>query len=92
MSYQLTLTQSERHAFDWVGDRYCAGDVSRLLLTKCQRQPDIAEWDDTEDITFLVPEHVAWQIRDLAEEEEFLWPCFAPELTNKLNEFCFNIV
>lgn len=92
MSYQLTLTQDERCAFDWVGDRYCAGEVSGLLLTRCQRQPAIAEWGDAGDITFLVPEHVAWQIRELAEAEDFLWPCFANALTSKLNNFCFRIV
>ena len=37
-------------------------------------------------------EHVAWKIRDLAEAEDFLWPCFSPELTNKMNHFCFAIV
>lgn len=92
MSYQLTLTQSERSAFDWVGNRYCGGDVSRLLLTRCQRSPEIAEWDQPGEITFVVPEHIAWEIRDLAEEEDILWPCFAPALTAKLNEFCFRIV
>jgi hypothetical protein len=27
-----------------------------------------------------IPEHVAWEIRELAEEEDFSWACFAPAL------------
>ena len=54
MSYQLSLTQSERDAFDWVGDRYCAGDVARLLRGECNRTPAEAEWDEPGDITFDV--------------------------------------
>ena len=92
MSYPLTLARSERDAFDWVGDRYCAGDVARLLRCECKRTPAEAEWDDPGDLTFNVPEHVSWQIRDLAEAEDFLWPCFAPELTHKMNDFCLAIV
>jgi len=92
MSYHLTLTQDQRAAFDWVGDRYGAGDVARLLLTQCQHTPEEAEWDQPGDMAFTVPEHVAWQIRDLAEAEDFLWPCFAGELTRKLNDFCWNLV
>jgi len=92
MAYQLTLTKSERDAFDWVGARYCAGEVASLLTSDCKWHPADADWDKPHDITFYVPEHVAWQIRDLAEGEDFLWPCFAPELTQKLNGFCFSIL
>ncbi len=92
MGYQLTLTADERSAFHWVGDRYCAGSVARLLTTKCQRTPEETEWDQPGDLTFTVPEPVSWEIRDLAEAEDFLWPCFANELANKLTDFCGNIV
>jgi hypothetical protein len=27
-----------------------------------------------------IPEHVAWEIRELAEEEDFSWACIAPAL------------
>ncbi len=57
--YHLTLTKGERDAFDWVGNRYVAGEVARLLLD-CM--PEGVEWDDEGEIVFAVPEHVAfWQ-------------------------------
>jgi hypothetical protein len=87
--YQLLLTKAERDAFDWVGDRYAAGEVARLLLD-CM--PEDAAWGDEGEIVFTVPEHVAWEINRLAEEEEYLWPCFAPDLSRKLNDFCQAIV
>jgi hypothetical protein len=87
--YDLTLTADERRAFDWVGDRYNAGNVADLLL---HRVPEDREWSDDEDITFTIPEHVAWQINELAEEEGYTWACFAASLKDKLNDFCFGIV
>jgi hypothetical protein len=88
--YTLTLTAEERQAFDWVGDRYNAGAVAELFreLTS-EGQP---EWEDDGDIAFMIPEHVAWQVRDLAEDEGNLWPCFTPELAAKLNDLCSGIV
>jgi hypothetical protein len=41
---------------------------------------DNREWDDDGDITFRIPEHVAWEINELAEEEGYSWACFAPAL------------
>ena len=87
--YSLTLTADERRAFDWVGDRYNSGKVANLL-TDCI--PEDREWGDDGDITFAIPEHVAWEINGLAEEEDHTWACFAPELAAKLNEFCWAIV
>jgi hypothetical protein len=87
--YKLRLTKEEREAFDWVGNRYAAGDVARLLLG-CMSED--AAWDDEVEIVFTVPEHVAWEINRLAEEEEYLWPCFASDLARKLNDFCQAIV
>lgn len=88
-SYTLTLTTDERAAFDWVGMRYNAGDVANLLY---ELVPVDQEWDDSNDITFNIPEHVAWEIYQLAEEEDFLWPCFAPDLVDKLQDFLWGIV
>jgi hypothetical protein len=87
--YTLTLTRTERRAFDWVGDRYLAGRVA-VLLIGCipDGQP---EWDEDGDIIFTIPEHIAWEIRDLAEEEDYSWPCFSPDLATKLNDLCGNI-
>jgi hypothetical protein len=87
--YHLTLTKGERDAFDWVGNRYAAGEVAKLLLD-CM--PADAEWDDEGEIEFTVAEHVAWEINSLAEEEEYQWPCFAPDLASKMNTFCQAIV
>ena len=87
--YSLTLTADERRAFDWVGDRYNSGKVTELLMGCI---PGDREWGDDGDITFAIPEHVAWEIRDLAEEEDFSWACFAPDLAGKLNDFCSDIV
>ena len=87
--YTLILTADERRAFDWVGDRYNSGKIADLLIG-CL--PEDREWGDDGDITFEIPEHVAWEIRELAEEEDFDWACFAPSLSGKLNDFCSGIV
>jgi hypothetical protein len=87
--YILSLTANERQAFDWVGERYNSGKVADLLL-ECV--PKDREWGDNCDITFTIPEHIAWQINELAEEESYSWACFAPDLAEKLNELCRSIV
>jgi hypothetical protein len=87
--YTLILTAGERQAFDWVGDRYNSGKVADLLLESI---PDDREWGDDGDITFEIPEHLAWQINELAQEDGYSWDCFAPGLVDKLNEFCGSIV
>ncbi len=87
--YTLVLTSDERRAFDWVGDRYNAGQVASMLI---DHLPEDREWADEGDITFDLPEHVAWEIQRLAEEEDLLWPCFSPELRSKLNDFLGQIV
>ncbi len=88
--YTLTLTREERKAFDWVGYRYAAGTVMEILYTRCT--DGYTEWWDEGDITFNVPEHSAWFIKQLAEEEDCQWPCFATELKNKMNTFINQIV
>jgi hypothetical protein len=88
--YTLTLTKAERQAFDWVGDRYNAGRVADLLIGCIpEGQP---EWNEDGDITFAIPERIAWEIRDLAEEEGSAWPCLAPDLASKLNDFCSGVI
>ncbi len=89
MAYSLTLTTDERRAFDWVGGRYNALDVHIAL---CHSIPADRSWDDDGDMTFDVPEHVAWEIDRLAAEEDHSWPCFSTELKEKLNRFCQSIV
>jgi|GEM_PF-3387367 len=88
--YTLTLTPDERRAFDWVGDRYTAGAVADLLRDCIPEESP--EWEEDGDITFNLLEHIAWQVRDLAEEEGNAWPCFAPDLAEKLNDLCWSIV
>jgi hypothetical protein len=68
--HSLTLTANERRAFDWVADRYNSGKVAELLMNCI---PDDREWGDDGDITFSIPEHVAWQIDQLAEEVDYTW-------------------
>jgi hypothetical protein len=87
--YTLELTSAERRAFDWVGDRYSAGQVATLLMDYL---PADREWSDESTITFDVPENAAWEIQRLAEEEDCLWPCFDTDLRAKLNDFLGQIV
>lgn len=87
--YTLTLTSSERKAFDWVGYRYAAGFI-QTALTECL--PEDSAWDDEGDITFQIPEHIAWEIDELAKEEDYTFPCFASDLRHKMQDFCNSIV
>ena len=98
--YKLTLTREERNAIDWVGYRYSNGDDLKELICKCtnyksDHYTDNA-WVEAENITFYIPEHIAWQIADNAREEdgdgEYTFPCFASELAEKMIAFCFDIV
>lgn len=89
MAYELTLTKDERNAIDWVGYRYGTGDD--LFKTLMRGNPN-HDWDFAGDVSFQIPEHVAWQIRDLCESEDFLFPCFSPEFAGKLQDFCDKIV
>jgi hypothetical protein len=49
-------------------------------------------WAGDGDITFTIAEHVAWEMNELAEEEDHTWACFAPELVSKPNDSCWSIV
>ncbi len=88
--YTLTLTNDERQAFDWVGGRYAAGEISSLLTAECMGEDD--EWSQDGPITFNIPEWVAWQISELADEDDSRWPCFSEELCEKLDDFINSIV
>ena len=72
-----------------MGDRYNSGNVADLLL-ECL--PEDREWGDDGDISFELPEHTAWEINELAEEEDYSWACFVTALAGKLNDFCSGIV
>lgn len=93
--YRLTLTAEERRAFDWVGDRYSTGtDWANLLCFDCERTNEtcVVAWGTEGDITFLIPEPVAWELRELADSEDGRFPLFGPELVAKLEEFLDRIV
>jgi len=88
--YLITLTYDERRAIDWVGNRYWHGnELSNLLILRCEYDPDLS-WSDDGDITFRIPEHVAWEMQDLIEADSLT--CFDAELVSKLNDFCRRIV
>lgn len=87
--YKLTLTKSERSAIDWIGDRYSHGhDLYKLLLT-C---PSDEQWDSHGDVTYQIPEHVAWQIGEMGESDNYTWACFSADLAGKLTDLCMEIV
>lgn len=86
--YTLVLTQDERKAFDWVGDRYNTGRISDLI-DACAPN---SEWDTQGDIEYAIPEHIAWEIADLAAQDDNLWPCFASGLRWKMQSFTDAIV
>ncbi len=90
--YTLTLTLAERKAIDWVGHRYANGDsLYQALWAESTASPDDADWDDERPITFAIPEHVAWRIAEIHDEEHG-WPCFADELCDKLDTLLASIV
>ena len=50
------------------------------------------EWSQEGDLTFHLPEHGAWHIREFCELEDMLFPCFSEELAAKMRIFCDEIV
>lgn len=91
--YHLTLTAGERKALDWVGGRYAHGhDLYRLLWVESEATDNSLDWDCEHDISFNIPENVAWQIMAIAEECDHRWDCFSPDLACKLNELCEKVV
>lgn len=99
-AYTLTLSKQDRSAIDFVGDRYSNGtDLYKALQGNgVSQSPDDADWDDPRDITYSLPEHVAWGIRERAEEEDGggegkpVFPLFASSLVSKLTALCDSIV
>lgn len=93
MSYTLTLTAAERQAIDWVGGRYAHGhELFQLLYGRCPIEQEHCDWWSLGDLTFQVPEHVAWQIAEMGREGDYRWDCLADELSAKLTDFCLAIV
>lgn len=100
--YSLILTHEERKAIDWIGNRYATGDELYRLLSTCERtiisSPPMWDWLDggdwiqNVDIQFNIPEHIAWQIKELFEQEELTFPCFSEGFKSKLLEWYWRIV
>lgn len=92
--YRLTLTLAERQAIDWVGFRYPHGDELSDCLTDCRVrwEPESIGWCDRGEITFIMPEYVAWAIQAIAEECDYRFDCFSPNFRMKLTRFCDSIV
>ena len=102
--YILTLTHDERKAIDWVDYRYATGRPFWYLLTNDEvsrawepyqatmEQIEDDSWNWPIDIQFDIPEHIAWEIKDLFEQEDMLFPCFSEEFKSKLIKFYEEIV
>ena len=91
--YQLTLSKDERAEIDWIGSRYSNGnDLYIYLWLASENSPDDVDWDSDVDITFTVPEHIAWGISEIYKDNEESWPCFSQELCLKMNKFLDRIV
>lgn len=89
--YSLTLTEGERSAFNWVGKRYATGyDASSILSSYMVGEH--TEWLQGGDVSFEIPEHAAWAIAELAEQEGNLWPCFSHGLKAKMTALVDSIV
>lgn len=90
--YTLTLTKADRDAFDWVGGRYNAHEIAGLLESTWDDEDKGWNEDNQDDMTFNIPEHIAWEIDELAKEEDYTFPCFASDLRHKMEDFCNSIV
>ncbi len=83
--YALTLTANERKQMDWVGGRYAHGhDMYTILQRECESSPDV-DWDDESNITYAIPEHVAWCIANLLDESNY--DCLSSSFVSKLTAF-----
>lgn len=103
--YKLTLTSDERSALNWIGDRYFHGyDLMALLSDAdtnwsysfaggeyCPTDSDI-DWGSPMPITIDMAEHVAWEIKEGIESENYELACLGSDLKNKLINFCDKIV
>lgn len=83
---------------DWVGNRYGHGDELYRLLLNCDvissKPGDWTSelWTSNYDLTFFIPENVAWSIQRIAEEGGYHWDCLSPDFASKLTSFCQSIV
>lgn len=96
--YKLTLTYPERQAIIQVGGRYSHGWALYQLLQNeevaCEcpagLDSELIDWDYEGSITFDVPEHLAWEMKDLIEEDDCA--LLSLKLKGKLLDFIMAIV
>lgn len=94
MAYNLSLTPGEREALSWVGHRDWTGDPiftmlwsDAVLWDGNDQRADIdfdGMWRGPNTITFTLPEHKAWELREMWEEAGETIPHLAPEFAAKL--------
>lgn len=88
--YTLTLTRDERKAIEWIGNRYRHGtELYECLWLGSDDGLEDGDWDSDKDVTFRVPEAMAWEICEIIEEG---LTCFGPELRTKLHSFAEKVV
>jgi hypothetical protein len=88
--YNLTLTRDERAALDWTGDASAAGAIHYLLLwLESAVEPEDADWDSADPITFTMSEHVACSVRAIVEGG---LDCLSAPLVRKFQRFSAQIV
>lgn len=92
--YKLTLSKDERSAIDWIGNRYNHGNDFYSLLIQCDYDGyNTSEaWTNAEELTFFIPEHIAWEINDLLSDRDYALDCFSGDFAAKLINFCLEIV
>jgi len=88
--YQLTLSQSDRQAIDFCGDRYPHGDDLFKILIHCDTQPEADGWYYPGPLTFQIPENIAWEIAELLKDSDY--SLLGDNLKYKLLTFIDSIV
>ncbi len=83
--YKLTLTKEERKAIDWVGHRDWNGESLYVSLwVESESFPNDIDWDENGDITFTIPESVAWDICENWKSSDRQIPHFSEGLKGKV--------
>lgn len=87
--YKLSLTLQDISFLEWAYNKYCVGDILPLI-SEYGIEPSCST------VTYTIPEHTAWEVRRLIEEdtEEFKSsvPCASKEISDKLILWAMEIV
>jgi len=94
--YKLTLTESELKAIRFAGYRYYTGDDFMKILNSCNQTNDpnfdSCKTSNGTDITYTIPEHKAWDIKELFELEDLRFPLFSDDFKAKLLKLYDSII